>query len=271
MRGLSGDNAPRTEQDTGHGLVSDVCLKRKVRNYVTLAKPNDGRFGIYIREGAVLDELNAGFVGEITGNGKTKGKAEKADKTTLADARMKLMTSCYDARTFGAVMVGDTNLGTQRGPVQLSFGRSILPIIPQRHTITRMAATKEETRKDGEAKDNKTMGRKWTVSHAVYRTHGYVSANLAAKTGCTEDDLSLLWEALGNMWDHDRSAGRGEISPRALIVWKHASALGNAPAHTLFDRVAVAANVEVPTKWADYGVKVNEDAMPRGVSMSRMI
>ncbi len=254
------DNAPRIEADTGLGLVSDVCLKRKVRNYVQLAVEGDAKreptHGIYIREGSVLDETNAHYL--KAAGGKDAKAASKA-----------LMQGCWDARTFGAVMVGDSNLGTQRGPVQLTFARSILPVIPQRHSITRCAATREELKKDGTKKDNKTMGGKWAISHAVYRAHGYVSAPLAAKTGCGSDDLELLWEALVGMWDQDRSASRGEIAPRGLILFEHSCRLGNCPAHQLFEAVDVVPLVEQPTSWRDYRVTVG--AMPDGVKARYII
>ena len=248
-----GDNMPRLDVETGQGLVTDVCVKRKVRNYVEMVRGSTAGYGIYVTEGAILNDKHAEAHNEVGSNPKGKGASIK-----ISEARLKMCERYYDVRTFGAMMATDIDAGTARGAVQLAFARSIDPITPQRHTITRMAATKLN-----ENKDNKTMGAKWTVPYGLYRMHGYVSAPLAAKTGFSEDDLDLFWRALGNMMDHDRSATRGEMSAQRLIFFKHDSQFGNAPSHKLFSRLKVGRMSPdvIPRSFEDYEVTVDASGL----------
>lgn len=219
-------NLPRTDAETGMGLVTDVCLKRKVRNYVQIVKNEAEGYKIFIKEKAILNKL----IEEAHEQENVKEK-EKGEKT--AKARNWMCKQYFDVRTFGAVMSTGENAGQVRGPIQLTFARSVEPIIALEHSITRMAvATEAEAEK--QSGDNRTMGRKYTVPYGLYRCHGFVSANLASQTGFSSEDLKLFWEALQNMFEHDRSAARGLMSTRALIVFEHSSPLGNKPAHELF-------------------------------------
>ncbi|MBF0294255.1 MAG: type I-C CRISPR-associated protein Cas7/Csd2 [Magnetococcales bacterium] len=255
-------NLPRVDAETGHGLVTDVCLKRKIRNYVQLRhaghqNADDSASGprneIYVREKAILNHQHdrafaaLGFTQEKA-EGKRKGGGEQTEK-----AREWMCRNFFDVRAFGAVMTTGTNCGQVRGPVQFTFGRSSDPVIAAEHSITRMAVTTEEEAKKQEG-DNRTMGRKFTIPYGLYRTHGFVSAPLASQTGFSAADLELLWEALQNMFEHDRSASRGEMAARTLLVFQHENALGSAAAHALFDRVAVCARTpgKPPRSFADY-------------------
>ncbi len=256
-------NLPRLDPETSKGLVTDVCLKRKIRNYVELAKGNAAPYEIYVREKAILNNQNQRAhiaIGE---------QDKKADKTRLA--REWMCQNFFDVRTFGAVMSTGVNCGQVRGPVQLAFSRSIDAIMPLDISITRMAvATEAEAEKQGG--DNRTMGRKSIVPYGLYRCQGFVSAPLAAQTGFSEDDLNLLWEALQSMFEHDHSAARGEMASRALVVFKHDSAMGNAPAHTLFERVIVTRSKPEdtpPRAFSDYAVSVNGADLPGGVTIIR--
>lgn len=258
-------NLPRVDAETGMGLVTDVCLKRKVRNYVQIAKECAPGFDIFIKEKAVLNTLiDASHDDESV---KTKEKA--GDKTEAA--RMVMCKNYYDVRTFGAVMSTGKNAGQVRGPIQLTFARSADPIAAAEHSITRMAvATEKESEK--QSGDNRTMGRKATVPYGLYVCHGFISANLAKQTGFSEDDLALFFEALQNMFDVDRSAARGLMSAQKLIVFKHDSILGNAPANKLFDRVKVEKNcVGAPRSFADYTVSIDKDGLPQGVTVEELI
>jgi CRISPR-associated protein Csd2 len=264
-------NLPRIDPETGQGLVTDVCLKRKIRNYVALAKPGEPGFDVFIKEKAILNvliERAHDLVGtqlespdeEPAKDGKTsKGKAKGKGKATgdkVDLARSKMCELYYDVRTFGAVMSTGANAGQVRGPVQVTFGRSIDPVVTLEHSITRMAvATEEEAAKQGG--DNRTMGRKNTIPYGLYRAHGFVSPALAAQTGFSDTDLSLLWTALETMFEHDRSAARGLMSTRALVVFEHASPLGSAPAHALFERVKALRGVPVARAFADYAVTLD--------------
>ena len=259
-------NMPRLDAESGHGLVTDVSLKRKVRNFVGLVKeqderaPVDGekRFEIYVREKAILNlqheraysALNLAVTTEeqapaATENEATDAKKKKPAKDKrkgsadeVALARQWMCQNFFDVRSFGAVMSTGINCGQVRGPVQLTFARSVEPIVALEHSITRMAvATEAEAEK--QQGDNRTMGRKHTVPYGVYVAHGFVSSFLAKQTGFGQDDLELLWQALGQMFEHDRSAARGEMSTRGLYVFQHDSELGNAPAHALFERLQV--------------------------------
>jgi CRISPR-associated protein Csd2 len=268
---------PRMDLETSLGLTSDVCLKHKVRNYVEMVHGGEPPNAIYVTEGSVLgdthDDVIAALGIELKKKGKKTDKKDgdepsgKASNDQLAVIKKAMCERHYDIRTFGAVLANKSANDAVRGPVQLSFARSIEPITPQRHAITRCAAQNEE-----ENKENKTMGAKWTVPYGLYRAHGYILAPLAARSGFSEADLELLWQALANMLDHDRSSARGEMAARRLIVFKHGSTLGNAPAHKLFETVTVA-RVTDPTKparaWSDYSVEVG--AVPEGIEVIEKI
>lgn len=256
-------NLPRVDAETGMGIVTDVCLKRKVRNYVQVAKKCATGYDIFIKEKAVLNKL----IDESHDDESVKSKKEGADKTEAA--RMVMCGKYYDVRTFGAVMSTGKNAGQVRGPIQLTFARSVDPIASAEHSITRMAvATEKEAEK--QSGDNRTMGRKSTVPYGLYVCHGYVSANLAQQTGFNDDDLQLFWEALKNMFDTDRSAARGLMSAQKLIVFKHDSELGNAPANKLFDLVEIKKNCEGPArKFTDYTVNIG--TAPKGVTVEEMV
>ena len=266
-------NMPRVDPETGYGLVTDVCLKRKIRNYVEMAKEDADHYHIYIKDGVPLntsDEKACAYVGADPDKLK---EAKKKDEHLDEKIRDFMCSNFYDIRTFGAVMTtftkGALNCGQVRGPVQLGFARSIDPILPQEVTITRVAITTEA---DAEKK-NTEMGRKYIVPYGLYRAEGYVSANLARKTtGFSEEDLELLWTAILNMFENDHSAARGKMAVRELIIFKHASELGNAPAHKLFDLVKVEHKdgVTAPRSYGDYIVSVDETHLPSGVTCTRM-
>ena len=263
-------NMPRVDPETGHGIVTDVCLKRKIRNYVEVAKENQSGFGIYIKEGIPLNRSDKMAFEYLDIDEKKIKEVRKKDKNLDNRILDFMCRNFFDIRTFGAVMTTFTknalNCGQVRGPVQLSFARSIDPIVPQELTITRTAITTE-----ADAENKKTeMGRKYIVPYGLYRVEGYVSANLARRvTGFSDEDLDLLWEAIINMFDVDHSAARGKMSLRKLIVFKHDSELGNAPAYKLFDAVQVRrVNEEMPARsYKDYEVIVDEAVIPAGVSV----
>lgn len=258
-------NLPRVDAETGMGLVTDVCLKRKVRNYVQVAKECAAGYDIFIKEKAVLNTLiDASHEDE-----SVKSKEKAGDKTEAA--RMVMCKNYYDVRTFGAVMSTGKNAGQVRGPIQFTFARSADPIAAAEHSITRMAvATEKEAEK--QSGDNRTMGRKATVPYGLYVCHGFISANLAQQTGFSEEDLALFFEALQNMFDVDRSAARGLMSAQKLIVFKHDSVLGNAPANKLFDRVKVEKNCAgAPRSFTDYTVSIDKDNLPGGVTIEELI
>ncbi len=266
-------NMPRIDPETGHGLVTDVCLKRKIRNYVETVKENDEHYRIYIKDGVPLNRSDAEALAHWEVDEKAVKDAKKKDEHLDEKIRDFMCGHFFDIRTFGAVMTtfvkNSLNCGQVRGPVQLGFARSIDPIVPQEVTITRIAITREE---DAEAK-NTEMGRKYIVPYALYRCEGYVSANLARKvTGFSEEDLALLWEAILNMFENDRSAARGKMAVRELIVFRHDSELGRTPAYKLFDTVSVRrkADVLTPRAYSDYEVAVDTDSLPEGVVCSRM-
>lgn len=288
-------NLPRLDAETGHGLMTDVALKRKVRNFVALTQDQtekapvagEKRFEIYVREKAILNlqhqraysalrldapaEETAEAVDGEDKKAKKGGKEKRKGSASDVDlARKWMCQNFFDVRTFGAVMSTGTNAGQVRGPVQLTFARSIDPIVALEHSITRMAvATEAEAEK--QQGDNRTMGRKYTVPYGLYMAHGFVSSFLAKQTGFGADDLELLWQALENMFEHDRSAARGEMSTRGLYVFKHDSELGNAHAHKLFERIKATKNVDVPRNFSDYDVAVDESAMPAGVTLLRKV
>ncbi|WP_455255286.1 type I-C CRISPR-associated protein Cas7/Csd2 [Porphyromonas sp.] len=259
-----GDNAPRTDYETGQGLVTDVCLKRKVRNYVQIKMGEDQLNQIFVKEGAVLNNEIKKAYKALDLKPKEKGKeSDNKDK-----ARQYMCEHYYDIRTFGAVMSTGDNAGQVRGAVQLTFARSIDPVVTSEHTVTRMAVTDE---KDKEKE--RTMGRKATVPYGLYRAHGFISAALARETTFSEDDLDLLWEALKNMFDLDRSAARGLMAARRLIVFKHKDNLGNAPAHKLFELVKVEAkDPSRPTRtFSDYKITVDKSKLPEEVELLDLI
>lgn len=266
-------NLPRVDAETGRGLVTDVSLKRKVRNYVGIVKEEKPPYEIYVKEKAILNKQHERAYEAIGASELLKGEDKKRKGgDRVNDARTWMCNNFYDVRTFGAVMSTGINCGQVRGPVQLTFGRSVDPIVAQEHSITRMAvATEAEAEKQGG--DNRTMGRKFTVPYGLYVAHGFVSSHLAAQTGFTDDDLKLLWESLANMFEHDRSAARGEMATRGLYVFKHDSQLGNAHAHSLFARVEVKkkVGVAVPRDFSDYMVEFNEQEWPKGVTLERKV
>jgi CRISPR-associated protein Csd2 len=303
-------NLPRIDAETGHGLVTDVALKRKLRNFVALThdqsqiEPQAGekRFEIYVREKAILNlqhqraysalkldappvdaatdapaqaDLLAGADDTAAAGKKKKGAKDapakrKGSADEVAKARAWMCQNFFDVRTFGAVMSTGTNAGQVRGPVQLTFARSVDPVVALEHSITRMAVS-TEAEAENQQGDNRTMGRKHTVPYGLYVAHGFVSAFLADQTGFGEDDLALLWQGLEHMFEHDRSASRGQMSTRGLYVFQHQDKLGNAHAHTLFERIRIQKKVDVPRSFADYDVQVNEADWPGSVQLIRRV
>jgi len=258
-------NLPRLDAETGNGLVTDVCLKRKVRNFIQLSKQGEQGYDIFVKEKAILNNA----IDEAHDSEAVKAEKKDADKTEAA--RKFMCAKYFDIRTFGAVMSTGKNAGQVRGPVQMTFARSIDPIVSSEHSITRMAvATEAEAEK--QKGDNRTMGRKFTVPYGLYRAHGFISAHLAAQTGFTNDDLNILWEALEKMFWEDHSAARGEMNVRGLYVFEHSTALGNAPAHELFDKIKVERkDTSAPARsFGDYAVSIDE-SMPQGVSLIRKV
>jgi len=258
-------NTPRVDPETGHGLVTDVCLKRKIRNHVALAKDGVEGFRIYVQEKAVLNLTNK----EAYKAYELPQEKKKLPKNIEDAQRVTgwMCTNFYDIRAFGAVMTTEVNCGQVRGPVQLAFAKSVDSILPQEISITRMAVTKEE-----DLEKERTMGRKHIVPYGLYVARGFISAPLADKTGFSDDDLELLWEALVNMFEHDRSAARGLMSSRKLFVFKHDSKMGNAPAHKLFDLIEIqrAEGSTGPARsFKDYSVSVG--AVPAGVTLEEKL
>ena len=263
-------NMPRIDPESGYGIVTDVCLKRKIRNYVETVKEDAEGYRIYIKEDVPLNRSDNEAYIHLGVNDKTIKELKKKDPDADVKIRDFMCEKFYDIRTFGAVMTtfvkAALNCGQVRGPVQLGFARSIDPIISQEVTITRVAIT---TEKDAENK-SKEMGRKNIVPYALYRVEGYISANLARKvTGFSEEDLELLWEAVINMFEHDHSAARGKMAVRELIVFKHSKELGDCPAYKLFDAVEVKrkADVQYPRKYQDYTVEIHEDMIPDSIEV----
>ncbi len=251
-------NMPRVDAETQDGLVSDVCIKRKVRNYVQLKHGLKPGYDIFIRQKNILNDIIEG----ATGDG-------------IDERQKSLSERFYDIRTFGAVLAtGDSGAGTVRGPAQFTFSRSEDRVFQAEHSITRCAVTTKEDAKKQESREfASTFGRKATIPYALYRMHGFISAVDARKSGFSEEDLSLLWEALLNAFEHDRSAARGEMAARALIVFKHDSHLGNARASELLGRVKVSKqeSVEIPRAWEDYRVEINEKDLPAGITFERKL
>ncbi len=257
-------NLPRLDAESGHGLVTDVCLKRKIRNFVSLTKADAAGYDIYVREKAVLNQQHARAYTALEKKSE-KGKEEQG-------VRDWMCKNFYDIRSFGAVMTTEVNCGQVRGPIQFAFARSIDRIFSAEHAVTRCAVTteRESVAQDG---GNRTMGRKFTVPYALYRSHGFINPFLAKQTGFSDDDLELLKASLRQMFDFDRSAARGLMAPRRCIAFKHASALGNAAAHKLFDLVTVKKNdgVDAPRQYTDYTVTIDTANLPAGVTVEEWI
>ena len=259
-------NMPRLESESQKGLITDVCLKRKVRNLVDAMKKGAPPHAIYMQERTVLNNTHRKAYDAIGLKPETK-KLPK-DEAKARDVTAWMCANYFDIRTFGAVMTTEVNCGQVRGPVQMTFGQSIDAIVPQEVSITRSSVTNER-----DADKERTMGRKHIVPYGLYRTHGFISANLAERTGFSDDDLALFWGALENMLDHDRSAARGEMNARGLYVFKHDSTLGNAPARKLFDTVNVTRkrDVKIARAFSDYEVTFDAAALPSGVHGQSMI
>jgi CRISPR-associated protein Csd2 len=285
-------NMPRIDPETNFGLVSDVSLKRKVRNYVEFAHAGEEGRHIYVQDGAILnDKHRQAYKALRPGDAKVEKDAKLNPKDDAEAKKLNefMCRNFFDVRTFGAVMSTGVNCGQVRGPVQIAFAQSIEPIVPQEISITRMAATNEAEKKQKaegddsvDRTDNRTMGRKHIVPYALYRAHGFISSKLAERTEFGEDDLELLFTALAGMFEHDHSAARGEMASRKLIVFKHGSSLGNAPAHALFERVRIGRNVDgefrdvgdrgianapPARKFSDYVVEIDRAYLPEGVGI----
>jgi len=244
-------NLPRVDPENQEGLVTDVCIKRKVRNYVHLKYGLKEPYDIFIRQGNILATL----IDNTPGN-------------TISERQQKINEKYYDVRTFGAVLsVGEKGAGTVRGPVQFTFSRSEGRIYQAEHSITRLCVTTDKEAKAQEKRESaSTFGRKATIPYALYRMHGFISAVDAQKTGFSENDLELLWEALLNAFEHDRAAARGEMNPRKLIIFKHNSHLGNARSGELFDKIKIEKKTELPRSWNDYSVVI-DNSMPEGIEL----
>ena len=266
-------NLPRIDAETGRGLVTDVCLKRKVRNYVALTKGLKDGYDIFVKEKAILNTLIDSAYSDLgieldkppkdEKDGKKRNKDGKGQGSEIDKARQKMCEKYFDIRTFGAVLSTGANAGQVRGPAQFTFARSFDPIVSSEHSITRMAVTTEED-SEKQSGDNRTMGRKFTVPYGLYLAYGFISAPLANQTGFSEEDLTLFWEALQNMFEHDRSAARGFMNARRLIIFEHSSSLGNKPAQELFDRLKVERKCDenIPVRdFSDYAVRLDGEEM----------
>lgn len=262
-------NMPRIDAETGRGLVTDVCLKRKVRNFVQLTQAEKAGFGIFVKEKAILNvEIDNGYTASGLDHEAAKEAEKKKDKSEnrrneIATVRTKMCELFYDIRTFGAVLSTGANAGQVRGPVQLTFARSVDPVVTLEHSITRLAVTSEDDAKKKETE----MGRKNTIPYGLYVAHGFVSAHLAAQTGFSKEDLDLLWAALNNMFEHDRSAARGLMTTRKLVIFEHDNALGQASAQSLFDLVTIKRKDETkpPRAFSDYEIAIGTP--PKGVKI----
>lgn len=288
-------NMPRMDPETGHGLVTDVSLKRKIRNYVDLAHGGKDGHHIYVEEGSILNEQHRkAYVALRPGDAKAAkdAKLNPKDDAEAIQLRDFMCANFFDVRTFGAVMSTGINCGQVKGPVQITFATSVEPITPAEISITRMAATNEAEKKQktegddsSDRKENRTMGRKHIVPYGVYVAHGFISAKFAERTGFSDADLALLLDAISNMFEHDRSAARGEMATRKLIVFRHENALGNAPAHKLFERVKIGRNVDgefraidrkldnlaLARKFDDYAVTIDRSDLPDGVEILEIL
>lgn len=264
-------NLPRIDAETGLGLVTDVCIKRKVRNYVQLTRQGVPSFDIFVKEKAILNRQIAGAYEALgidlekepadPADGKKRNTKNEAQGSEVDRGRRAMCAQFFDVRTFGAVMSTGANAGQVRGPIQITFARSLEPIVALEHSITRMAVTTEaDAEKQGG--DNRTMGRKYTVPYGLYRAHGFVSAALADQTGFSPTDLDLFWQALEDMFEHDRSAARGQMSTRRLVIFEHDSALGSAHANDLFDRVTWKRTTDGPARsFTDYEISLDGQPM----------
>lgn len=272
-------NLPRVDAETGMGLVTDVCLKRKVRNFVHLVKGATKPYDIFIKEKSVLNrEIDNAYI-ELTidlskapsdpTDGKKRNKDGQAQGKEIDKGRSFMCQNFFDIRTFGAVLTTGANAGQVRGPVQITFARSIDPVVALEHSITRVAKTTDERAETGGSE----MGRKFTIPYGLYFSRGFISSHLAAQTGFNEADLELFWEALKNMFDHDHSAARGMMSTRKLIVFKHSTALGSAPAHQLFDAIKIEKKdgSKPARSFADYSVSIDRSSLPQGVDVIEML
>ncbi len=288
-------NMPRMDPETGHGLVSDVSLKRKIRNYVDLARTGKDGHHIYVQEGSILNDKHRQAYRALRPGDAKVDKDPKLNPKDDAEAiklRDFMCANFFDVRTFGAVMSTGVNCGQVKGPVQITFATSVEPIMPAEISITRMAATNEAEKKQkaegddsDDRKENRTMGRKHIVPYGLYVAYGFISAKFAERTGFSEDDLSLLTEALASMFEHDHSAARGQMSTRKLILFRHDNALGNAPAHQLFDIVKIGRsvggefreidarldNIQPARKFGDYAVQIDSAALPDGVEIVEVL
>jgi CRISPR-associated protein Csd2 len=257
------DNAPRFDPETFQGLVSDVCLKRKIRDYVYAAKQNEPGYNIFVTSGVTLESQQQRSYDSL------QMKQDKESRDQIGKAREWMCANFFDVRAFGAVMsTKEFNCGQVRGPVQITFSRSADRIFSTEHAITRVAYTKEEKKATTTA--NTEMGRKHTIAYGLYRTHGFINASFARQTGFTEADLALVWKALCNLFDQDRSAARGFMSARGLYVFEHSSALGEAPAQRLFERITIEKKpgVESPRSFSDYVISVRDEGLPAGVTLT---
>ncbi len=261
-------NLPRLDPETNKGLVTDVCLKRKIRNYVSLEKEGEAGYGIYMQEKSVLNNQHKLAYEALDIEPVAKKLPKEEVKARELTAWM--CKNFFDVRAFGAVMTTEINAGQVRGPIQIAFASSIDPVLPMEVTITRMAVTNER-----DLEKERTMGRKHIVPYGLYRAHGYISAKLAERTGFSKDDLELLWRALINMFEHDRSAARGDMSARKLVVFKHDNPMGDAPAHKLFDLVTierVSGDNDTPARnFRDYQVSIDSESLPQGVTLEEKL
>jgi CRISPR-associated protein Csd2 len=269
-------NLPRVDPETMQGLVTDVCLKRKVRNYVDISRGDRQQFKIYVQNrGIALNDLHQRAYNEL----KLKSTGSKQKREDVEKVKEWMCQNFYDIRTFGAVMTTGVNCGQVRGPVQMTFARSVDPVVPLDLSITRVAATRPEDAEvvegeEGESVGKTTeMGRKALVPYGLYQAYGFVNPHFGKQTGFSVEDLSIFWEALEYMWDLDHSSSRGLIACRGLYVFSHTTAIGNAPAHALFERITIHSQdgVEVPRKFADYRVSVDEQGLPEGVTLTRLV
>lgn len=271
-------NLPRVDAETGHGLITDVCLKRKIRNYVALKNNEQPPYAIFVKEKSILNNtISQAYISlgidlenppSDPSDGAKRNKKGQGQGKEIDRAKQFLCQNFFDIRTFGAVLSTGANAGQVRGPVQFTFARSIDPIVSLEHSITRMAvATEAEAEKQGG--DNRTMGRKFTVPYGLYRAHGFISSPLAEQTGFSADDLDLFWEALDNMFEHDRSAARGLMGTRKVIIFEHSSKMGNAPVQKLFDTISVKRIDEnKPARdFSDYEIIIAKDKIPEGVKL----
>jgi len=260
-------NLPRLDPETNQGLVTDVALKRKIRNYVVLEKEGEPGHAIYLQEKSVLNNQHKQAYAAL--GIKPEAKKLPKDEAKARELTTWMCKNFFDVRAFGAVMTTEINAGQVRGPVQIAFASSIDPVVPQEIAITRVAVTNEK-----DLEKERTMGRKHILPYGLYRVHGFISAKLAERTGFSEEDLTLLWRALTNMFEHDRSAARGEMAARKLIVFEHEHPMGNAPAHVLFDKVKIErtdGRSDTPARsFADYRVSLERDTVPAGINVTEV-